>query len=252
MSELELDRKLDFLNDAVRRMAEATFGCICSLAGVETENNGALIGTGFRVGSGSEQWLVTANHVVEQARARFGRLAVAMVRGEPPQEVQGQPLVSQAADVAVFRLAELPEGVGYWCLDSIEQRNEALERDFIFVHGFPGETSHVSPSPTALTSKSLPYGAMLRGNDLPSNFGPDNFALDFQPSHLKHPDGVDAARLDPHGLSGSPVWRIGVAGIPVNQWSPACAKLVGVLTEWRPEEHLLVGVTADCLFSLLK
>jgi hypothetical protein len=81
---------------------------------------------------------------------------------------------------------------------------------------------------------------------------PYQFALDFDPANLLGPGGKPAEWLDPHGLSGSPVWRIGASGQKIDDWKPQLSQLVGVVTTWLPDEKLLFATTADSLLALLR
>ena len=57
-------------------------------------------------------------------------------------------------------------------------------------------------------------------------------------------DGTDMTRiLFLHGLSGSPVWRIGVSGQSSGEWKPSDSLLVGILTQWRPDEKVLIATS---------
>ena len=53
-----------------------------------------------------------------------------------------------------------------------------------------------------------------------------------------------------HGLSGSPVWRIGATGRPIKEWTPACARLVGVVTHWNEQERILIATRTSSLLEL--
>jgi len=47
--------------------------------------------------------------------------------------------------------------------------------------------------------------------------------------------------IDPSGLRGSPVWRIGASGLSVDEWTPDRSLIVGVITHFRPAEKILVA-----------
>ena len=53
--------------------------------------------------------------------------------------------------------------------------------------------------------------------------------------------------VDPHGLSGSPVWRIGVSGRSSRDWSPNDSLLVGIVTQWHPDEKVLIATSTEKL-----
>ncbi len=93
---------------------------------------------------------------------------------------------------------------------------------------------------------------MRREDDLPDNMKPFQFAMDFDPANMFLGDEKTADWIDPHGLSGSAVWRIGASGQKVNTWKPEMSLLVGIVTAWRPDEKLLLATNVRCLLDLLQ
>jgi hypothetical protein len=91
------------------------------------------------------------------------------------------------------------------------------------------------------------YGAMQRLENVPQDLRQHQFAIDYDPAGMVNETGVTEDLVDPHGLSGSPVWRIGVSGRSSRAWSPSDSLLVGVLTHWRPDEKVLVATSAKKL-----
>ncbi|MEO8942162.1 MAG: hypothetical protein ABI453_16590 [Isosphaeraceae bacterium] len=55
-----------------------------------------------------------------------------------------------------------------------------------------------------------------------------------------------------HGMSGSPVWRIGAASRPVKDWSPSWSQLIGIVTGWNEARQVLVATSASKLDEVLK
>ena len=51
------------------------------------------------------------------------------------------------------------------------------------------------------------------------------------------------------GLSGSPVWRLGASGRNVNEWTPECRRLVGIVTGWNEEKKILIATLASRLLE---
>lgn len=126
-----------------------------------------------------------------------------------------------------------------------------FDEDFLVAHGFPDVTARFSPLLKALMSQSLPYDVMKRRDDLPEDMKPFQFAMDFDPKNVRLLAGTGDPWPDPRGLSGSPIWRIGAAGRSIGEWSPDDAQLVGVMTQWRPDHHLLVASTAAVIVDLV-
>lgn len=250
MTDLEQEEKLEFVKNATGQMAQATFKYICSVASVESSEIGRFVGTGFRIVHKDRRWLVTAAHVVDQANTN-GSLAVTHTRGEPPVVLTTSPLFDRIHDVAVYPLPDEFDGLDAWPLAHLDSEKAHLREDFLFAHGFPGQSARFTPLLNALMAKSLPLGAMMREDDLPTDLALSQFALDYEPTNLQSVGDAPDPWQRPHGLSGSPVWRIGLLESGADDWDPSQAQLGGILTQWRPKEHLLVGSLASCLSQLL-
>ena len=52
------------------------------------------------------------------------------------------------------------------------------------------------------------------------------------------------------GLSGSPAWRIGAPGRPIQDWTPAACELVGIVTDWNRAHRVLIATSAAKLLDL--
>ena len=115
-----------------------------------------------------------------------------------------------------------------------------------------------------------------RSDLLPEGLLEDHqFAFDFSPDveYLEGPDGLTSHGVDAdwrelfvpgevqslpgqrpkgaHGLSGSPVWRIGASDGPIRDWTPSASHLVGIVTDWNPDHRILIATSASKLFDLL-
>ena len=84
---------------------------------------------------------------------------------------------------------------------------------------------------------------MQRLENLPPNLQPFQFAVEYDPAGMVNEVGAAEDLVDPHGLSGSPVWRIGVSGRSSRDWKPCDCLLVGILTQWRPDEKVLIATS---------
>ncbi|NUQ66042.1 MAG: hypothetical protein HUU20_26575, partial [Pirellulales bacterium] len=118
-----------------------------------------------------------------------------------------------------------------------------LATDYLFLHGFPCTRSCPTQLFQGLSNRSLPYGAMQRIENLPDDLKPYEFAIEYDP--IGKSDATDAAQapLDPRGLIGSPVWRIGASGRSAVQWRAENSMLVGVVTQWRLTQNVLVATS---------
>lgn len=251
---MEVEEKIKFVQSAIEPMAWHTYPHIAGIIAVEEGG-----GTGRHVGSAVRCWvagrhvLVTAAHVAIEAQ-RAKRWAVTAVRGQAPFELGKPDIVNETFDLAAYFLREdYPmDGLAYWPQERIDVAETHLSTDYLFVHGFPGERARFSPLLGGLVKQSLPYGVMRREDDLPDDMKTFAFAMDFDPANMFLRDGRAADWIDPHGLSGSAVWRIGASGQRVNTWKPEMSLLVGIVTAWQPDEKLLLATSARCLVDLLR
>lgn len=244
-----------FVAASVQPMAEHTFPFLSSIVGIEDEKAGLHVGSAFFLQVGERRVLVTARHVVEQARtARLGAGYTA-IRGEAPVRLPWEPDLSDAtADLAVFFLSEtqMLEAANreFWPVERFDPDRRAREHDYLFLHGFPGERARFLFE--GLHRRSLPYGVMERDDDLPNDRRLDEFAMDYDPSNMRLPDGAQASLVLPPGLSGSPVWRIGAYQRDPRSWTPRDAVLVGVVTRWNHEKKVLLATEISRLRALLR
>lgn len=246
---LSLEEKQAFIQRVVPAMAEHTFGFICSVIGVVDEKMGRHYGSALRCILNGRRAILTALHVIERARLQPCGLAVSAGFGRPPYVVHGPVNIDAIADIAVYFLPD-----DYPCPDSAFWRSKRVDRssgmlcsDYLFLHGFPGKNSYASRLLGGVASMSLPYGAMQRLENLPPKLERFQFAIEYDPVGVVNEMGAAQELVDPHGLSGSAVWRIGVSGRPVREWKPTDSLLVGVLTQWCPSEKVLVATSTEML-----
>ncbi|HSO00440.1 MAG TPA: hypothetical protein VLS89_19245 [Candidatus Nanopelagicales bacterium] len=253
---MELGEKIRFIQDALERMAWHTYPYLASVIGVEDEHGGQHVGSALRIRAGTRRGIITAAHMIEQARSSYTRLAVSAVLGSPPYEIAGDPhRVALRHDLAIYFLPDdypEAEGIGFWPCERADVSEERLSTDLLFVHGFPSVRSQLSTSGGDVVSRSLPYGVMRREDDLPEHIAAFQLAMNLDPEKLEGPARGTVDWLDPYGLPGSPVWRIGASGRLVDQWSPELSLTVGILTRWMPDEKLLVATKWKQVLELLE
>lgn len=294
------DEKRAFALSTIPRMAEATLRYLTQVIGVEDARTGEFRGTGFFCEVEGRQAVVTAEHVLREAErtGRFQSMAFSLGDGEKPRIAAGKILCSDELDLAVYlpddafplgpRKAFRPE-------DRIDRDPDILNRDYLFLHGFPGRDSRWTAFGPGIVSESLAYGAMacLRRANAPfpvwadssppdpsERFVPDDllkshqFAINFDPKgvvpieqqgNAGTSSGYDLSGLiadgpappgqkplEPFGLSGSPVWRIGGAGRAVRDWNPSWSQLVGVVTHWDQKEGVHIASHASLIRDIVR
>jgi hypothetical protein len=246
---LSLQEKEAFIHGALAAMAQHTFGFICSIIGVVDQEMGRLYGSALRCKFNGRRAILTALHVIEQARQERLGLAVSTGYGQRPYVVHGEVDINPFADMAVYFLPDdYPcADSSFWTSPRIDRSLDRLRTDYLFLHGFPGKHSDPSRSLEGIVRKSLPYGAMQRLENLPQNLQPFQFAVEYDPIGMVNEIGAAQDLVDPYGLSGSPVWRIGVSGRSSRTWKPTDSLLVGVLTHWAPDAKVLIATSTQML-----
>ena len=240
-----------FVRGTLPRMAEYTFPFITSVIGVRDATRGDHLGSGLRVILGSQRAIVTVLHVMKKANSpEYSACAVSTAYGERPFVISGKVPINAAVDLAVIPLPDaypLRDLRHFWPETQIDLSLDRLSTDYLFTHGFPGQRGYFSDIAKGLSTKSLPYGAMQQMDNLPEGIQPFQFALHFQPENMKRM-GDDAQEFaDPHGLSGSPVWRIGASGRSMQGWKPDHCLLVGFLTDWLSDPGVLLATKVTAL-----
>jgi hypothetical protein len=237
-----LDKEM-FLRRALPRLAEFTFGYICSIIGNVSNVQGTHYGTALRCLFNGRRAIVTALHVIEAARHEPLGISISTGFGEAPYPVEGEIHIDPVADIAVFFVPDDYPQKSFWECGRIDFSRDNLDTDYLFLHGFPGSKSRPLSLRGGIVSKSLPYGAMRRLENLPPDVDEFQFAVEYDPLGMRNDTGAAAELVDPHGLSGSPVWRIGISGRSSRDWQPADCLLVGVVTQWRPDNHVLIATS---------
>ena len=246
---LSLPEKEAFIRRAVSAMAQHTFGFICSVFGVSDSGMGRHYGSALRCMLNGRRAILTAFHVIDAAQREPLGLAISTGYGEPPYVVHGELHYDRFADLAAYFLPDDCPGpeTSFWPSARIDHSVDKLATDYLFLHGFPGNASYPSRLLGGVVSKSLPYGAMQRLENLPQNLQQFQFAVEYDPVGMLNETGAAQDLIDPHGLSGSPVWRIAVSGRSSTEWRPGNSLLVGILTQWRPDERVLIATSTKKL-----
>lgn len=236
--------KEQFILSTIPKMAAYTFPYLTSVIGIVDELEGRHVGSGLRCIVDGRRAIATALHVITEASKFPKGFALSAGYGQRPYPVSGPVKIEPKSDLALFYLPEdfavEREDVDFWPIERSDKTAERLSTDYLFAHGFPGVRSRFLWAGPGVASKSLPYGAMQRLENLPPHLKTHQFALDFDPANMKSTLGSEQFEM-PAGLSGSPVWRIGISGRAATDWKPDLALLVGFLTEWYADEKVLVA-----------
>ena len=248
----------EFILGALPQMTDATFPYLVNIAGVTGPNAGVHEGSGIRCLLSGRRCIVTAGHVLERASGAYpAGLAISAGYGKPPYFARGNFQFDRLNDLAIYPLPEdypdNPDSILFWPTERIDRTAERRSTDYLFVHGFPVADS--SSVELGLSTRSFPYGAMevLPEDGLPSTIGPPGFGINFSPAGMQ--PGPPAWAANPRGLSGSPVWRLGLSGNRRETWSTEDCRLAGIVIEYHGGRELegrnfLLATDASALLDL--
>ncbi len=241
MSELTYNEKIALVTRVTLELAKFTHPFLSRvIGGVAAPQGGRAIGSGVRVVAGGKHFLLTAASVVDAARSEQpvafgGRDDGSASVTESLDAVR----VLSGTDVAAVPLAD-DDGL-FWPLGGTTEEEWALSEDFLFLHGYPLDPSTPRIGPGDLSTTSFPFGSMRREDNLPDGMEPFQIAIDFDLANLRSSNGRTLEWMNPRQLFGAPLWRAGLARADAETWEPARAHLVGIITQWRPDERLLIA-----------
>lgn len=202
---------------------------------VESAQRGKFLGSGTFMRLGAHTFLLTAAHVPNAAKHRSW--AHSVDDATPPAQItMPWQCCGLPSDLAVARLNYSD------FLGSIRARPVpaqfvakdlgALDNDFLFLHGWPGERSHeVWSLANGIASTTLPYTTVV-GKTGRAWFNENiHFAIQYSVNDQHDESGNVAQMPNAHGLSGAAVWKTNWNTDPEN-WTPENARIIGVAFDW--------------------
>ena len=135
---LTLQEKQAFILGTLPAMAQETSGFICSIFGVLDSKMGRHCGSALRCKLRGQRAIITALHVIEEAKKEPLGVAISTSYGKPPYIVHGPVNFDQRADLAVYFLPSdypCPDAV-FWPSTRIDHTLDRLATDYLFIHGF--------------------------------------------------------------------------------------------------------------------
>ena len=231
--------------DAMKRFTEPG---ITALYDVIDERTGQLAASGTFIANRSERYILSAGHALWEATKHNGLAHSTKNEAKPRFIANPMKLAGHPYDLGIVRLdSDALDDTEHVAVDSskLAVTSEGVESDLLFIHGYPGKTSrHVALLETVFAT-SLPYGAATSSSQYPW-FDPKlHIALDFSPRGMVDEHGRDANFIDPHGLSGSALWKTNRAGKTEAEWSPADARIVGVIFAWDEKANSLIATRIE-------
>lgn len=227
-------------------MTQWTARHLCAIYGVFDKDFGELVGSSTLVLLRGETFLLTAEHVVrEKSNPDYLGIAHTTRNGAPPRMVttpnyyyMDRPLDLALVPVDATELERVPLEV-----ESLAATSELVDRDILFIQGFPGARSR---SLAAVYSNTLPY-VTGPGSSSYTWFDPTlHFAIDYAATGIIDENGNAADFVDPHGLSGSAVWATGRC-MTGDSWDPSLSRIVGVIHSWDVQSQSLVGTRIEAV-----
>ena len=251
------EEREEFLLSTIDPMARYTLPFALGIIGVESHTKGIHLGSGFRCFLNGHRCVVSAQHVIFEATQKYEHFAIPAGYGFEPFVFHGDVLMNADFDVAICLLPDdYPDDydrrqIAFWPQERFDLDDSRRATDYLFLHGYPGERSRFNEPVMGVSSKSLPYGAMEQVTGLPPTAKEYNFALNYDLQPMCGMKGSLPELVDPHGLSGCGIWRIGISGGSAAEWHPDDSWLVGVQIEYHADEKVLLATEIRKVIELL-
>jgi hypothetical protein len=192
--------------------------------------------------------LITAAHVAQKAEEGTSQLPSFSNGHAKRYEQIAQPFVKDwNLDVAATPvvLAAEPASDRRACEGAmIADSAGDLDKDLLFVHGFPGDYSKFLKLGSGIFSTTLPLGN-ITATPTWKSFDPAlHLTFGYDPRYQEYEDGTLATLPDPGGLSGSAVWDTRRAAIGP-KWHSSDARIVGILHVCNAQARCLVGTRIE-------
>lgn len=231
------ERKLQLIRQCCDRLAQHTYPYLTSIVLPLPGKRGQHIGSGLRCTLCSQKCILTADHVIRKEFYDKKRgFAMSTGYGLEGMPFHGDIKLEPHPDLAICLLPEnYPEPsdtIKYWDLDRSLREDRPRESGYFFAHGYPGMMSQFDERQTALSNRSLAYGAVERTEDPPGEHYSFHFLMDYRKERIRGLIGESTDVIDPHGMSGSPVWELNLNEGNEGAWRPDDIRLVGVLVQY--------------------
>lgn len=217
-------------------------------------------GSGFFIEYLNRKFLVTAKHVLEEAKSRSVGM---IIRG--PQNAIELHIMNACADVigsdaAIIRVEDIKEfdnltGIEYIKIeDAIDKQNLA----FGLFLGYPFSINRNKPQFKDVVFNSLCYSASFTDRAISTKdvSNPLLFSINIKRTVAginREPTSISGP--NPYGMSGGPV--IGIFGILINKTEDdmtlgLIAQLTGIGVQYIKDEHILVAEDIICVKNLIE
>jgi hypothetical protein len=237
------------------QMAAYTRQFICALYYVIDKERGALAGSGSFLYLNGESYILTAGHVAKESKT-FQGLAHSTSYGERPTYISNPyKCLEHPLDLALVKIDPTFFASGektYLRAAQLASTSDGVDSDLLFLHGFPGEKSKPVYLLRGVFSETLPYGGFTGSCTKYCWFDPKlHIALHYASKGMIDASGKEAKWIDPHGLSGSALWKTNRAGTPARTWSPEMARIVGVVFAHDDKAESLIATRIEVVRDFL-
>ena len=233
--------------ETARILIEMTSCCVTSISGHWTQGDFAHLGSGTFISIDGSPVILTANHVIEQQEAPFRGFAYSNGNGKVAFFDGAETFFNEEADVAIKKIDPSTFDRDTVDEERIAESSHTNNGDLVFLHGYPGETSRQTRllhSQGALVNESLPLLTKI----IPEFCCQQSLALDYAIEGVFDETEEMSSLPDPHGLSGTSLWRVPRNG---NQWNPEEAKIIGLVKLWDQVSSCLYATRIEIVNSLI-
>jgi hypothetical protein len=233
------------------QMANHVRPYLASISASAGDGIGDALGSGVYLEVCDRPYLLTCEHVVRDHVQGVLRLGHVLRDGGEYYSLT-RPIFMEAEPKD---LALMPVSLELWAsgdksllpVTRIATTHDVAQNELLFLCGYPGVRSRFSPWDATLYSKLIPFTA--RETELPMDkrfIREFHFALEYPIEKAESVEGNQPPLPSPPGLSGSPVWdtRFVSSGCAEN-WTPAHARLLGIIWFWDSADSCLVATKAE-------
>jgi hypothetical protein len=205
--------------------------------------------------------LITASHVFENLEGSAiylgGASRLVHIKGQHFRTKPSGTAVDDKYDLAFTEIdADTLTEIGnvrFLHSDDVDPNDIAAKKYLYLILGYP-ETKNRRMDYERLKAILKPF-IFASNTPEPAIYQQLNFPeeshilLNFDRKNITDKDHRVTIAPDPHGLSGGGIWRIRDYSNVGSIAGPSNKKLVGIITEWKPEMKLIIGVRISCIIE---
>ncbi len=234
-----------YISALVTKTKKYTTQFLCIIYGIKDKIDGDQVGSGLLVRFYNKTYIITAAHVIKEINNHYNACGVSFYGDDAVNGIGPTCRLSNFLDVAMIPFNNLGRTPFLWDVNNSNCKN--IENDILYIHGNPASRSKFIAHDRAIHSESLSYATGL-GKSSYEWFNPDIHLALHYPWALKtvHDDSY-IYLPDPHGLSGSGVWRLNIIASDHDQWQPENAQLIGIVHNWDTDCSSLVATKVEAI-----